>query len=95
MKVKKRKGMLIIKMNILNPLRKSNSGKNILVATSRGPKNTSVRIDGKPLIVSVNAYSHPDTDDDDRSQRGKKANESQISKKIRGTDLNAAKHRSR
>ena len=34
----------------------SKSGKSILIATTSGNIPTSAQIDGKPLIVSVNAY---------------------------------------
>ncbi len=34
----------------------SASGKSLIVASSRGNKPTAVVVDGKPLIVSLNAY---------------------------------------
>ena len=34
----------------------SNSGKSLIVASTRGNKATGVLVDGKALVVSVNAY---------------------------------------
>lgn len=34
----------------------SSSGKTLVVASSHGNKQTEVQIDGKPVIVGVNAY---------------------------------------
>ena len=34
----------------------SQSGKTLIVASSRGNKETAVTVDGKPVYVSVNAY---------------------------------------
>jgi len=34
----------------------SNSGKTLLVASTHGNKATTAMVDGKPLVVSVNAY---------------------------------------
>ncbi len=54
-----------IKDNILHieiPLhepRPSASGKTLTVATSRGNQPTGATINGKPLIIGVNAYIKP------------------------------------
>ena len=54
-----------IKDNILHieiPLRAphpSATGKTLTVASSNGNKETEARIDGKPVIVGVNAYIKP------------------------------------
>lgn len=34
----------------------SKSGKSLILASTRGNQTTSVQVDGKPLVVSVNAY---------------------------------------
>jgi hypothetical protein len=50
------KGQLVLSLPVeANPM-PSKSGKTILVATTRGPQSTTVIHDGKPLIVSINAY---------------------------------------
>ena len=54
-----------IKDNVLHieiPLhapRPSATGKTLTVASSNGNKETEARIDGKPVIVGVNAYIKP------------------------------------
>lgn len=54
-----------IKDNVLHieiPLhapRPSSSGKTLTVASSNGNKPTEAMIDGKPVIVGVNAYIQP------------------------------------
>jgi hypothetical protein len=54
-----------IKNNILHieiPLhapRPSATGKTLTVASSKGNQATEARIDGKPVIVGVNAYIKP------------------------------------
>lgn len=40
----------------LSKIPPSATGKTLVVASSRGNKETSVKIEGKPLIVGVNAY---------------------------------------
>jgi|HubBroStandDraft_6_1064221.scaffolds.fasta_scaffold517918_1 hypothetical protein len=60
MKAKFRKELIVIKMPRISPARPSKSGKTLLVATSVGPRRTSLRVDGKPVIVSANAWIHRD-----------------------------------
>jgi hypothetical protein len=60
MKAKVRKGMLILTVPLLKQARKSKSGKTILIATSSGPKRTSLRFDKNPVMVIVNAYIRPE-----------------------------------
>ena len=43
----------------LHAPRPSSSGKTLTVASSNGNKETEARIDGKPVIVGVNAYIKP------------------------------------
>ena len=54
-----------IKDNVLHieiPLhspRPSATGKTLTVASTKGNKETEARIDGKPVVVGVNAYIKP------------------------------------
>lgn len=47
---------LVIRLPIKKPLLPSSSGKTLLVASTNGNMATSVIIEGKPVIVGVNAY---------------------------------------
>jgi len=60
MKIRKRKGTLVITVPLINPPKKSKSGKTLLVASSNGPKRTSVIIDGKHVVFIFAAYVRPD-----------------------------------
>ncbi len=60
MKVKKRKGMLVISLPLIDPPKESKSGKTLLVASSNGPRRTSINVDNKPVTVIVAAYVRPD-----------------------------------
>jgi hypothetical protein len=60
MKAKIRKGLLIVATPLLNPPQESKSGKTILVANSRGPRRTGLRVDGKPVVINLIAYVRPD-----------------------------------
>jgi len=55
MKAEKIDNNLVITIPIGTPS-PSASGKSLVIASTRGNKPTAVQIDGKPLIVSVNAY---------------------------------------
>jgi hypothetical protein len=59
MKVGFRKGMLVIELQVLDPPQLSASGKTLVVATSRGGRRTSVKIDKKSVVANVNAYIRP------------------------------------
>jgi hypothetical protein len=49
-------GFLVIKVP-LNPTPvRSASGKTLVVASTHGNKQTEVEVDGKPVIVGLNAY---------------------------------------
>ena len=48
-----------ITLPVINPPRKSKSGKTLLIASSNGPKRTSLKADGKPAVVMVTAYVRP------------------------------------
>jgi len=58
MKSKIIKGKLRIELPLINPPKESKSKKTLLVASSRG--RTSLRVDGKPVVINVNAYVRPD-----------------------------------
>jgi hypothetical protein len=49
------KGSLIFKIKMQEP-KLSLSGKSMVVASSRGPRKSSLKIDGKPIYVNANAY---------------------------------------
>jgi hypothetical protein len=60
MKARIKKGMVRIELPLINPPRESKSGKTLLVANSRGPRRTALRVDGKPVVINVSAYVRPD-----------------------------------
>jgi hypothetical protein len=60
MKIKVRKGVLHIWLPMIDPPRKSKSGKTLLIASSNGPKRTSFKANGKSVVVMVTAYVRPD-----------------------------------
>jgi hypothetical protein len=43
----------------MEPPRPSKAGKTIILASSHGPRATDIMIDGKPLVVGVNAFIYP------------------------------------
>ena len=49
-------GVLTIEIDTNEKPVPSASGKSLLVASSHGNQPTSVQVNGKPLIVAVNAY---------------------------------------
>jgi len=57
MKARIEKGKLIIEIeaNTQNP-EPSASGKTLVVASSRGNKKTECEVNGKPVIIGLNAY---------------------------------------
>ncbi len=55
MKVEHKDGNLIVTIPMGTPT-PSASGKSLIIASTRGNKPTALLIDGKPLIVSLNAY---------------------------------------
>lgn len=60
MKSKIRNGILITEVPLISPPRESKSGKTLLVATSQGPRRTALRVDGKPVVINVNAWTRPE-----------------------------------
>jgi len=55
MKVRIEKNVLYIEMTLGQP-RASMSGKTIVIASTQGNHATACVVDGKPLIVGLNAY---------------------------------------
>ena len=56
MQVELKNNKLVITIDVNVKPTPSASGKTLVVATSHGNQQTTVTIDGKPLIVGVNAY---------------------------------------
>jgi hypothetical protein len=59
MEAKIEEGFLILKLP-LQPPTPSSTGKSLVVASSHGNQPTTAIIDGKPVIVGVNAYIRAD-----------------------------------
>ena len=55
MKVTIENNELVIRIELMDP-RPSVSGKNLVVATSGGNKATTATVNGKPVIIGLNAY---------------------------------------
>ncbi len=58
MKTTIKDNILLIEIPLHRP-RPSATGKTLTVASSKGNQPTEARIDGKPVIVGVNAYIKP------------------------------------
>ena len=56
MDVQMKSGKIVIIIDAEKKPQPSVSGKTLVVASSHGNQATSVQIDGKPLVVGVNAY---------------------------------------
>ena len=56
MKVRIENGVLIIEIPVQDPPRPSKTGKTLIVASSGGNQATAAQVDGKPVIVGLNAY---------------------------------------
>jgi len=56
MEVELKANKLIIKIDVYEKPVPSSSGKTLVVASSHGNQVTPVLVDGKPVIVGVNAY---------------------------------------
>jgi len=56
MQVELKDNKLIITIDVNPKPKPSASGKTLVVASSHGNQQTAVMIDGKPVIVGVNAY---------------------------------------
>jgi len=55
MEAKIENGKLIITISLVEP-HSSKSGKTLVVATSSGNKPTGALVNGKPVVVGLNAY---------------------------------------
>ena len=49
-------GELVIRIPVQDPARPSKSGKTLIVASSGGNVATTAEVDGRPVIVGLNAY---------------------------------------
>ncbi len=57
--IDKESNELVIRIPLQEPT-PSASGKTLVVASSRGNKETDVRVDGKPVYIGLNAYTYKD-----------------------------------
>lgn len=58
MKVTIEKNELVIRVQLQEPT-PSSTGKTLVVASSHGNQKTDALVDGKPVIVGLNAYIKP------------------------------------
>jgi hypothetical protein len=58
MKVEIKDNKLFIEIDLEKPT-PSSSGKTLVVASTRGNTVTTAQVDGKPLIIGLNAYIKP------------------------------------
>jgi hypothetical protein len=70
MKARIRKGILIIRIALINPPTPSKSGKRLLVANSRGYCRTSAKVGKKPVAANVIATIHKDEQQDKQKKPG-------------------------
>jgi len=75
MKVRMRGRRLTISIAVVDPPTPSRSGKRLLVATSHGFRRTRLRIQGKPVAVSVNACIRADEWPDKKKSENPKSKE--------------------
>ena len=52
-------GKLCIEIPVNKPLVQSKSGKTLVVASSYGNQTTDAEVDGKQVVVGLNAYVYP------------------------------------
>ena len=50
------KGILTVRIPVEPNLLPTSSGKGLRVASTGGNQNTTVLVDGKPLVIGLNAY---------------------------------------
>ena len=55
MRAEIKNGKLVVTMDMQEPT-PSASGKTLVVATTHGNQPTTVQVDGKPVIIGLNAY---------------------------------------
>lgn len=58
MKAKIEGDMLVVRVPLMKPPTLSKSGKTRLVATSHGVQRISIKVEGKPIHVVMNAFIH-------------------------------------
>jgi len=58
MKVTEENGELVIRIPMNKTPTLSSTGKTLVVASSKGNKETEVKVNGKNVIVGVNAYTY-------------------------------------
>ena len=56
MDVKIEESTLVIKIDVNDPLPLSKSGKSKILASTAGNKKAGIEVDGKELIIGLNAY---------------------------------------
>ena len=56
MKVSIENGELVVRIPVQDPPRPSKTGKTLIVASSNGNVATAATVDGKPVVVGLNAY---------------------------------------
>ena len=56
MKVEIKDGKLMIEIAIADPPAASASGKTLVVCSSHGNQPTTAQVNGKPVIIGLNAY---------------------------------------
>jgi len=49
-------GELVVRIPLQDPPRPSKSGKTLVVATTGGNQATTAEVNGKPVVVGINAY---------------------------------------
>jgi len=49
-------GKLHLILDVIVPLRESSTGKTLLVASTNGNKVTSLKVNGKEVVIGCNAY---------------------------------------
>lgn len=55
-KIDKDRRVLVLEIDMEAQLRPSTSGKTLVVASTRGNQKTDLEVDGKPVIIGLNAY---------------------------------------
>lgn len=68
MKAKRRKGMIVITIPVIDPPRPSRSGKRLLVASSRSFRRTALKIENKSVFVNVIATIATDEQQDKKKK---------------------------
>ena len=71
MDVKIRKGLIVISMPLENP-KPSATGKTLVVASSKGKRQTTSRVEGKIVYVIANAFILPDEVPGPETGKGKR-----------------------